>query len=215
MIGSRVVNTLPTLAVTFPRLLLRRPYWLRCASLVVYAPEQTLHACAAWSNSLRPLTSDAAPVKSKVALRLTASREVDYSSTATTTGNNRLKLFLVFFSEDISPFRGASDNPVLDFWWRLPWISKAGWITYVLSRSCDHQIHLWCDTCWLYRGQYGSWAFSIHVHIDVSASIGGGSGQTGARTHDRPCRTQHAPSQTWRVSIPARSAETVSIPCAS
>ena len=26
--------------------------------------------------------------------------------------------------EDISPFRGATDTPVLDFWWRLSWVSK-------------------------------------------------------------------------------------------
>ena len=28
--------------------------------------------------------------------------------------------------EDISPFCGATDTPVLDFWWRLPWVSKHG-----------------------------------------------------------------------------------------
>ena len=33
------------------------------------------------------------------------------------------------------------------------------------------EIHLWCDTCWLYRGQHGSWAFSIHVPADASTSI--------------------------------------------
>ena len=26
--------------------------------------------------------------------------------------------------EDISPFRGSTDTPVLDFWWRLLWVSK-------------------------------------------------------------------------------------------
>ena len=50
--------------------------------------------------------------------------------------------------EDISPFRGATDTPVLDFWWRLPWVSKPGWIPCMLSRLSDPQIHLWCDTCW-------------------------------------------------------------------
>ena len=25
-------------------------------------------------------------------------------------------------------FCGVTDNPVLDFWWRLPWISKPRWI---------------------------------------------------------------------------------------
>ena len=30
--------------------------------------------------------------------------------------------------EDISPFDWATDTPVLDFWWRLVWVSKPGWI---------------------------------------------------------------------------------------
>ena len=30
--------------------------------------------------------------------------------------------------ENINPFRGGTDTPVLDFWWHLPWVSKAGWI---------------------------------------------------------------------------------------
>ena len=76
--------------------------------------------------------------------------------------------------EDINPFRRAADTPVLDFWWRLPWVPKPGWVPCVLSHLCDPQIHLWCDTCWLYGGQYGNWAFSIHVLADVSTSIDGG-----------------------------------------
>ena len=79
-----------------------------------------------------------------------------------------MKLF--FFSkflEDISPFRGATDTPLLDFWWHLPWVSMPGWIPFcMLSHLCDPQIHLWCDTCWLYRGQHGSWAFLIPVLAD-------------------------------------------------
>ena len=93
--------------------------------------------------------------------------------------------FFFKFLEDISPFCGAADTPILDFWWCLPWVSKPGWI---LSLACFltcaqqiPQIHLWCDTCWLYRGQHGSWAFLIHVPADMSVSIGGGSG---AQTHD-------------------------------
>ena len=46
----------------------------------------------------------------------------------------------------------------------------------MLSHLCDHQIHLWCNTCWLHRSQHGSQAFLIHIFADrVSASIGGGS----------------------------------------
>ena len=95
-----------------------------------------------------------------------------------------------FFFEDISSFCGAIETPVLDFCWRLPWVSKPGWIPCMLSCLCDPQIHLWCDTCWLYRGQHGSQVFLIHILTDVSASIGGSSGQTGARTHGRLCRTK-------------------------
>ena len=28
--------------------------------------------------------------------------------------------------EDINPFSGTTDTPVLDFWWRLLWVSKLG-----------------------------------------------------------------------------------------
>ena len=36
----------------------------------------------------------------------------------------------IFFQkslEDMSPFCGATDTPVLDFWWRLLWVSKPEW----------------------------------------------------------------------------------------
>ena len=38
----------------------------------------------------------------------------------------------------MSPFHGATDTPVLDFWWRLPWVSKPGWIPrlHALSPMC-------------------------------------------------------------------------------
>ena len=32
----------------------------------------------------------------------------------------------------------------------------------VSSHLCDPQIHLWCNTCWLYRRQHGSQAFCVH-----------------------------------------------------
>ena len=31
----------------------------------------------------------------------------------------------------MNPFCGASDTPVLDFWWHLPWVSKPGWIPHL------------------------------------------------------------------------------------
>ena len=63
------------------------------------------------------------------------------------------------------------------------------------------EIHLWCDTCWLYRGQHGSWAFLIHVPTDVSANIGRGPG----RTHDCPCHkhsaVDHSATLAWQFGI--------------
>ena len=54
---------------------------------------------------------------------------------------------------DISPFRGATDSHVLDFWWCLTWVSKPEWIPFcMLSRLCDPQVHFWCNTSWLYGG---------------------------------------------------------------
>ena len=58
-----------------------------------------------------------------------------------------------------------------------PGFQSQGGIPCVICYLCDPQIHLWCDTCWLYRGQYGSQALSIHLLADVSTSIGGGSGR--------------------------------------
>ena len=46
---------------------------------------------------------------------------------------------LVFFwkiFEDLSPFRGPTDIPVLDFWWHLLWISKSeGAALFMLDRG--------------------------------------------------------------------------------
>ena len=86
-------------------------------------------------------------------------------------------------------------TPVLDFWWRLSWVSKPGWIPCMLSHLCGPRIHLWCDTYWLYKSQHNSWAFLIHVLADMSTSIGGGSG---VWTHNHPCGEQrtvyHSPT---------------------
>ena len=43
---------------------------------------------------------------------------------------------LISFLEDISPFCRATDAPVLDFWWRLLWVSKPEWAAlFVLGRG--------------------------------------------------------------------------------
>ena len=67
----------------------------------------------------------------------------------------------------MSPFCGATDTPVSDFWWCLLWVSKPEWVlpysslveAYVLCYMFP-EIHLWCDTCCPFGGQHGSWAVS-------------------------------------------------------
>ena len=39
----------------------------------------------------------------------------------------KITSFFKKFLEDISPFCGATDTPVLDFWWCLLWVSKPEW----------------------------------------------------------------------------------------
>ena len=82
-----------------------------------------------------------------------------------------LHTFLIFiflkFLEDMSPFFGATDTPILDFWWHLLWVSETEWIltysslaeVYVLCYTFP-EIHLWCDTCWPLGSQHGSQAVS-------------------------------------------------------
>ena len=46
--------------------------------------------------------------------------------------------FYCKFLEDISPFCGATDTTVLDFWWPLPWVSKPWWIPHLCASSSGH-----------------------------------------------------------------------------
>ena len=91
--------------------------------------------------------------------------------------------------EDISPVYGVTDTPVLVFWWHLPWVLKPGWIPCILFYLCDPQIHLWYNTCWLYRGQHGSWALSIHILAGMSTSIWR---RFKAQTYDHLCSEHSA-----------------------
>ena len=47
---------------------------------------------------------------------------------------NTILFFLKFFGGHES-FCGATDTPVLDFWWCLPWVSKPGWIPHLRALS--------------------------------------------------------------------------------
>ena len=80
--------------------------------------------------------------------------------------------------EDISPFCGATDTPVLDFWWHLPWSLKPGWIPSLACAQSIPQIHLWCNTCWPLGSQHGSRAISSTYFC---TGIGRGS-SPGSRT---------------------------------
>ena len=56
-------------------------------------------------------------------------------------------------------FLWTTDTHVLDLWWRLPCVSKPGWIRllvcFVTCVKWISKIHLWCDTCWPLDGQHG------------------------------------------------------------
>ena len=70
------------------------------------------------------------------------------------------------FLEDMSPFCGATDTPVLDFWRCLSWVSKPGWIPRLHAFTCMQwipEIHLWCDMCWPLGSQHGSRSHSLHA----------------------------------------------------
>ena len=62
------------------------------------------------------------------------------------------------FLEDISPFRGITIHLFWTFGDVCPGVlSQGGFLTCTLScLSTIPEIHLWCDTCRLYRGQHGS-----------------------------------------------------------
>ena len=44
----------------------------------------------------------------------------------------------------LNNFCGATDTPVLDFWWRLSWVSKPGWIPclHALLPACNEFLRL-------------------------------------------------------------------------
>ena len=110
--------------------------------------------------------------------------------------------FFVFFKllEDTCPFCGATDTPVLDFWWRLPWVSKPRWT----------RLHAFLPACYssdspLVQHLLTSWQPAWQPsHFDPrtcsrqtypQALVASRSepwlepmAWAGARTHDLPCR---------------------------
>ena len=59
-------------------------------------------------------------------------------------------LFFKNFLEEMSSFCGATDTSVLDFWWRLPRVSKPGWIPrlHALSPACHEFLRFPSGATW-------------------------------------------------------------------
>ena len=78
-------------------------------------------------------------------------------------------LFFFFFKflEDMSPFCGATDTLCLGLLMTSPLGFKArmdpSLACFVPCLPWIPEIHLWCNNCWLYRGQHGSWPRSLHA----------------------------------------------------
>ena len=65
----------------------------------------------------------------------------------------------------MSPFCGATDTPVLDFWWHLLWVSKPEWAALFALGGGIHvtrslKFTSIVDTCWPLGSQHGSRAVS-------------------------------------------------------
>ena len=54
-----------------------------------------------------------------------------------------LKIFFLKILKDMNPFCGATDTPILDFWWRLLLVSKPEW---VLPYSSLAEAYVLCYT---------------------------------------------------------------------
>ena len=97
-------------------------------------------------------------------------------------GGRRQPLFFTIFWRTSSHFCGATDIPVLDFWWRLLWVSKPKWTANLALAKDMHGIfpefHFWCDTFAGVYSQYSGWSLSPHVCFSSGSSIGS-SGQVG------------------------------------
>ena len=83
------------------------------------------------------------------------------------TPNRTISFFLRKIGGYMS-FCGATDTPVLDFWWHLLWVSKPEWAAlFTLGGGmCDVYspvINLWYDTCQPLDGQYGGAITVPHV----------------------------------------------------
>ena len=84
--------------------------------------------------------------------------------------------------EDISPFCGATNTLILDFWWHLPWVSKQGGFPHLCASSPVHNRFLrftsGATPANCIEVSMATKPFLIHVPADVSAGIDRGSGES-------------------------------------
>ena len=72
------------------------------------------------------------------------------------------------FLEDVSPFCGATDTPVLDFWWHLLWISKPEWVLPYSSLVEVYMLHVPWDSPLVWQlptSWHPAWQLSQLFHI--------------------------------------------------
>ena len=98
-----------------------------------------------------------------------------------------------FFLEDISPFCGAANTPILDFWWCLPWVSKPGWFPHLRASLPAHKGFLRftsgvapADCIEVSMAAKPFWSTCLQTCL--RALVEG----LGARIHDRPHHTHSA-----------------------
>ena len=113
---------------------------------------------------------------------------------------------LIFFKnllKDTSPFCGAIDKPVLDFWWHLPWVSKPWWMFWTSDDICpgfqSHGGSLACFlACVILRFISGA-RLTDCIEVSMAAvpfqstylQIMCPQALVWVRSHDRPCHRQH------------------------
>ena len=59
-------------------------------------------------------------------------------------------------------FYRATDTPILDIWWHLPWVSKPelAALFILLFRHAFYEILFWYNNCQNVHGQHDGWSLS-------------------------------------------------------
>ena len=94
--------------------------------------------------------------------------------------------FFTKFLEDINPFYGATDVPVLDFWWRLLWLDRGICVTHSLRFT---------------SGATPTDLFAASMAAELFSSTYLGAGTGGAQNRDLSCcHSQSESSQSYASS---------------